>query len=161
MTMDFRIRATRRGDEATLFALILELARFEKLEHVVTGDAGALAEHLFGERPVAEALVAEDSSGGALGFALFFSSYSTFLTRPGLYLEDLFVVPAARRHGIGTALLREVGRLARERGAGRLEWAVLDWNESAIKFYERLGATVLPDWRICRVTGAALDAFSR
>lgn len=140
-----------------LFSLITELARFEKLEHDVTGSEALLAEHLFGERPVAEALIAEEPAGGALGFALFFTTYSTFLTRPGLYLEDLFVVPAARRCGIASALLRELGAIARERRAGRVEWAVLDWNADAIAFYEKLGARVLPDWRLCRVTGNALE----
>jgi len=157
MTMDFRIRPARAGDEAALFSLIVELARFEKLEHTLTGSAAELARHLFGERPLVEALIAEDASGKALGFALFFTTYSTFLTRPGLYLEDLFVVPEARRQGIGTALLRALGQRARERSAGRLEWAVLDWNAPAIAFYEKLGASVLPDWRICRVSAEALE----
>jgi GNAT superfamily N-acetyltransferase len=160
--MDFRIREARLGglgDETALFALIHELARFERLEHTVTGSAAELGQHLFGEPSRAEALIAEAESGEALGFALFFGTYSTFLTLPGLYLEDLFVVPQARRRGIGTALLREVGQLARERKLGRLEWAVLDWNSDAIAFYEKLGASVLPDWRICRVTGAALERF--
>jgi GNAT superfamily N-acetyltransferase len=159
MTMDFCIRSARPGDEDALFSLILELARFEQLEQSVSGTAAALAQHLFADRPRAEALLAENADGQPIGFALFFPTYSTFLTLPGLYLEDLFVVPAARRFGVGTALLREVARLARERGAGRLEWAVLDWNEGAIELYRRMGATVLPDWRICRVSGAALAAF--
>ncbi len=155
--MHFAIRPARSGDEHVLFELIGELARYERLEHQVTGSPAELAEHLFGARPVVEALLAENSEGTALGFALFFTTYSTFLTKPGLYLEDLFVRDAFRRQGIGAALLREVAKLGRARGAGRLEWAVLDWNESAIAFYEKLGATVLPDWRICRATGAALD----
>jgi GNAT superfamily N-acetyltransferase len=158
-TMDFRIREARSGDEVALFGLILELARFEKLEHAVTGSEAELARHLFGAQPRAEALIAEGEGGKALGFALFFGTYSTFLTRPGLYLEDLFVLPEARRRGIGTALVRSLGQLARERKLGRLEWAVLDWNASAIAFYEKLGASVLPDWRICRVSGAALENF--
>lgn len=140
-----------------MFSLITELARFEKLEHTVTGTEALLGEHLFGERPVAEALIAEEPDGGPLGFALYFTTYSTFLTRPGLYLEDLFVVPAARRHGIATALLRQLGVIARERRTGRVEWAVLEWNADAIAFYEKLGAQVLPDWRLCRVTGDALE----
>lgn len=144
------IRAARRGDQQALFELIRELAVFERLEQGVTGSAAELAEHLFGERPVAEAIVAE-RDGGALGFALFFTSYSTFLTRPGLYLEDLFVRESERGQGIGRALLAEVRRIAEARGAGRLEWSVLDWNENAIRFYEQVGATVLPDWRICRI----------
>ena len=144
------IRPARRGDEQSLFELIRELARFERLEHKVSGSASELGEHLFGARPVAEALLAE-VSGVAVGFALFFTSYSTFLTRPGVYLEDLFVLEAHRKSGIGKALLEAVRDAARARGAGRLEWSVLDWNENAIAFYERFGATVMPDWRICRV----------
>lgn len=144
------IRPARRGDEQTLFELVGELARFERLEHKVTGSAAELGEHLFGERPVAEALLAE-SNGSAVGFALFFTTYSTFLTRPGVYLEDLFVLESHRKSGIGKALLEAVREVARARGAGRLEWSVLDWNENAIAFYERFGATVMPDWRICRV----------
>lgn len=144
------IRPARRGDEEVLFTLIGELARFERLEHKVTGSAMELGEHLFGERPVAEALLAE-VEGTAVGFALFFTSYSTFLTRPGVYLEDLFVLESHRKSGIGRALLEAVRDVARSRRAGRLEWSVLDWNENAIAFYERFGATVMPDWRICRI----------
>ena len=126
----------------------------------VSGSAELLAEHLFGARPAAEALVAE-ADGEVVGFALFFGNYSTFRTQPGLYLEDIFVLPQARGRGIGKALLVSVARIARERNCGRLEWSVLDWNENAIAFYERAGATVMPDWRICRVTGAALDALAQ
>jgi GNAT superfamily N-acetyltransferase len=145
------IRPAVPGDERALFELIRALARFERLEDTVTGSAEALGRHLFGERPAAEALIAEDG-GVAVGFALFFPTYSTFLTRPGVYLEDLFVLESHRRRGIGGALLAEVKRVAEARGAGRLEWSVLDWNAGAIAFYERFGATVLPQWRICRVT---------
>ena len=127
------------------------LARFERLESTVTGSPEALARDLFGERPACEALLAEDG-GVAVGYALYFTTYSTFLTKPGLWLEDLFVLESHRRRGIGRALLDEVRRLAEARGAGRLEWSVLDWNAIAIAFYERWGAQVLPDWRICRVT---------
>jgi len=146
----YLVRPARRGDEHALFELVKELSVYERLEHAVQGSAGALAEHLFGERPSAEALVAEANSG-LLGFALFFSNYSTFLTRPGIYLEDLFVRESERGKGIGRALLSAVRDLAVARGAGRLEWSVLDWNESAIRFYEKFGADVLPDWRVCRV----------
>ena len=149
------IRPARRGDEHVLFALIGELARYERLEHQLSGSAEALADHLFSAEPAAIALLAERGDK-ALGFALFFASYSTFLTRPGVYLEDLFVVDSERGRGVGKALLCAVARIAAERGAGRLEWAVLDWNTTAIEFYRRLGATVLPDWRICRVTGDEL-----
>ena len=112
-------------------------------------------QHLFGSRPYAEAIVAEANSL-IVGFALFFSNYSTFLTKPGIYLEDVFVLPEYRRQGIGKALLIYLGKLALERDVGRLEWSVLDWNQSAIDFYQTMGAKVLPDWRICRVTGDAL-----
>ena len=145
------LRTAVPGDEHALFDLIGALARFERLEHTVSGSAEELARHLFGERPIAEAILAEEN-GVAVGFALFFTTYSTFLTRPGVYLEDLFVLESHRRRGVGAALLSEVKRLAEARGAGRLEWSVLDWNTGAIKFYERFGATVLPQWRICRVT---------
>jgi GNAT superfamily N-acetyltransferase len=149
------IRPARPGDEARLFELIRELSVFEHLEHVVTGNAEALARDLFGPAPRAEALLAE-VSGTPVGFALFFGSYSTFLTRAGIYLEDLFVRETHRGHGIGRLLLEAVARLAEERRAGRLEWSVLDWNERAIGFYEHAGATLLPDWRTCRVTGENL-----
>lgn len=145
------LRTAVSGDEHALFDLIRALARFERLEDTVSGSAEELARHLFGERPVAEAILAEED-GAAVGFALFFTTYSTFLTRPGVYLEDLFVLESHRRRGVGAALLTEVKRRAEARGAGRLEWSVLDWNTGAIEFYERFGATVLPQWRICRVT---------
>jgi GNAT superfamily N-acetyltransferase len=156
MASGILIRRAVAGDEQKLFALIGELARYERLAREVTGDAATLAAHLFGDQPLAEALLAEDG-GRAIGYALFFTTYSTFLTRPGLYLEDLFVLEGERRRGIGRALLTEVKRLAQERGAGRLEWTVLDWNESAIAFYRGFGAEVLPDWRLCRVRFAPPD----
>ncbi|HWA71363.1 MAG TPA: GNAT family N-acetyltransferase [Polyangiaceae bacterium] len=145
-----RIRAARPGDERGLFELVQQLAVFEQLSHVVSGSAEALGRHLFGERPAVEAIVAE-AADRLLGFALFFGTYSTFLTRPGVYLEDLFVLESERGKGIGRALLSEVRRIAEARGAGRLEWSVLDWNENAIRFYRGFGAEVLPDWRICRI----------
>jgi GNAT superfamily N-acetyltransferase len=148
---EWSIRSAAPGDEAALFALIRALSRYERLEDAVVGSAAALREHLFGPRPLAEALIAEER-GSVLGFALFFPTYSTFLTRPGVHLEDLFVLEEHRRRGIGRALLAETRRIAKERGAGRLEWSVLDWNASAIAFYEGMGAEVLPDWRICRVS---------
>jgi GNAT superfamily N-acetyltransferase len=147
------IRPAAPGDERALFDLIRALARFEKLDHTITGSAEALRDHLFGPRPAAEAILAE-VDGAAVGFALFFPTYSTFLTRPGLWLEDLYVLETHRRRGIGRALLTEVKRIAESRGAGRLEWSVLDWNENAIALYESFGATVLRDWRVCRVTFA-------
>lgn len=150
-SVSFAIRAAARGDEFVLFDLVKALARYEHLEQAVTGSADDLRRHLFGDRPSAEALLAEEDTGRAIGFALFFGTYSTFLTRPGLYLEDLFVLQSHRRRGVGRALLSEVRRIAEVRGAGRLEWTVLDWNASAIAFYRSLGADVLPDWRLCRV----------
>jgi GNAT superfamily N-acetyltransferase len=114
--------------------------------------------HLFGERPVAEALVAE-FGGAVVGFALFFTNFSTFLGKPGLYLEDLYVQPAHRGAGIGAAMLKQLAALANQRDYGRFEWSVLDWNVDAIRFYERMGATLLPQWRICRVSGDALRRF--
>ena len=149
------IRFASPADVATLHALIRDLARYEKLEHQVTGTEDDLRGHLFGPRPYAEALVCE-VDGTSVGLALFFHTYSTFLGRPGLYLEDLFVLPEHRRKGHGRALIREVARLAVSRGCGRLEWSVLDWNAPAIAFYRSLGADVMPDWRICRLTSKAL-----
>lgn len=151
MKQKFTIRPAVLEDTEQLFSLILALADYEKLSHAVTGNSQALQEHLFGEKPCIEAVVA-DCQGEIGGFALFFSSYSTFLTKPGIYLEDLFVLPPYRGQGMGKALLSYVAQLGVKRGVGRLEWSVLDWNQTAIAFYEKMGATVLPDWRICRVT---------
>jgi len=153
--MEITIRSARPGDEEHIFRLLEELARFEMLEHELSGSAADLRVHLFGERPVAEALVAERGEA-VIGYALFYTTYSTFLTRPGIYLEDLYVTEAERGTGVGKALLRRVARVACERNAGRLEWAVLDWNQHAIDFYVASGAKLMPDWRLCRVTGASL-----
>jgi GNAT superfamily N-acetyltransferase len=162
----FTVRSAELRDVAPIAALIRELAEFEKLTHLLQVTPEKLRPHLFGEKPVAEALVAELAEGAAtdgesrvVGFALFFTNFSTFLAQPGLHLEDLFVRPARRGAGIGEALLARLGRLAVERGCGRIEWSVLDWNQNAIRFYERMGASVLPDWRICRVSGDALQRF--
>jgi GNAT superfamily N-acetyltransferase len=154
----FTLRHAEPRDLPALSGLIHELAEFEQLGHLVQTTPEALAPHLFGARPVAEALVAE-RAGAVVGFALFFTNFSTFLARPGLYLEDLFVQPAHRSLGIASALMSRLAALAVERGCGRFEWSVLDWNRGAINFYENLGATVMPDWRICRVTGTALQAL--
>jgi GNAT superfamily N-acetyltransferase len=162
--MPYSIRAAVPGDEQTLFGLIEELARYARLAHEVTGNAAALREHLFGARPAAEALLAEEQTDGAVqpvGFALYFTNYSTFRTRPGIYLEDLFVVDAHRRRGVGRALLAEIIRIAEGRGAGRVEWNVLQWNERAIAFYRSLGAEVLPDYRVCRLSFADATRPSR
>ena len=152
----FVLRAAELGDVGAIVQLIHGLAEFEKLTHLVRVTPEKLRPHLFGERPVAEAWVA-DVGGEVVAFALFFTNFSTFLAQPGLYLEDLFVRPEHRGAGIGEALLKRLAQLAVERGCGRFEWSVLDWNENAIRFYERMGATVMPDWRVCRVTGDALQ----
>ena len=157
---DFSLRAAERRDVDAIVDLIRGLAEFEKLTHLLEVTPGKLAVHLFGPKPVVEAIVAE-RSGRVVGFALFFVSFSTFLARPGLWLEDLFVEPHERGHGIGQALLEHLAHVAVERGYGRFEWSVLDWNADAIRFYERMGATVMPEWRICRIAGAALDAYRR
>ncbi|MEH2374800.1 GNAT family N-acetyltransferase [Nostoc sp.] len=149
------VRFAEPADHSVLFKLIQGLAEYEKLSHAITGNALALKEHLFGSRRYVEAILAE-SAGQAVGFALFFHNYSTFLTKPGIYLEDLFVLPEYRRLGIGKALLTKVAQIAIERDCGRLEWSVLDWNESAQAFYRSMGASILDDWRICRVTEDAL-----
>jgi GNAT superfamily N-acetyltransferase len=156
----FSIRPATPADCEPIVGLIRELAEFERLSHLVVVTPESLCTHLFGPRPAAEAVVAE-REGGVVAFALYFTNFSTFLGRPGLYLEDLYVQPAHRGRGLGQALLRHLARLAVQRGCGRFEWSVLDWNERAIRFYEGLGATVMPDWRICRVTGAALAGFAR
>ena len=163
--MEFRLRAATPQDVATLVRLIGELAAYEKLEHLMRATPEALDQHLFGSRPVAEAVIAELEPGAegqrrAVGFALFFTNFSTFLCRPGLYLEDLYVEPEHRGAGIGKALLRHLAAMAVERGCGRFEWTVLDWNEPSIRFYQTMGADVLPDWRICRVTGEALQSMA-
>ena len=160
MTMPLTIRPSTPADVPTIFSLIQALADYEKLSHTVTGSVEALTEHLFGDRVYAETILAE-WEGKPVGFALFFSNYSTFLTKPGIYLEDLFVLPDYRRRGIGKALLRYLAQLAMERDVGRLEWNVLDWNEPAIAFYQSMGANILPDWRICRFTGEALSGLAQ
>jgi GNAT superfamily N-acetyltransferase len=155
------IRAATPSDVPAIFALIGELARYEKLEQQNVGTPERLREHLFGAPRYCEALVAEsgesDDAGRVVGFALFFHNYSTFLTQPGIYLEDLFVLPSERRRGHGRELLRAVARLAIERGCGRFEWSVLHWNEPAIAFYKSLGAQPMDEWGIFRLTGPALQ----
>ena len=154
----YALRAAELRDVVPIVGLIRELAEFEKLTHLLQVTPEKLRPNLFGEKAVAEAMVAE-ADGEVIGFALFFTNFSTFLAQPGLYLEDLYVQPAHRGAGVGEALLTRLARLAVDRGYGRFEWSVLDWNENAIRFYERMGATVLPDWRICRITGDALARF--
>ena len=163
----FTLRPAELRDVGAIVQLIGELAEFEQLTHLLQVTPEKLRPQLFGERPVAEALVAElgDGKGSGKGggevvaFALFFTNFSTFLAQPGLYLEDLYVKPEHRGSGIGKALLTKLAALALERHCGRFEWSVLDWNENAIRFYEAMGATVMPQWRICRVTGEALQRF--
>jgi len=159
----FTLRPAELRDVGAIVQLIRDLAEFERLTHLLQVTPEKLRPQLFGERPAAEALVAEtgDGKGGGeiLAFALFFTNFSTFLAQPGLYLEDLYVKPEHRGAGIGRALLTRLAALAVERQYGRFEWSVLDWNEHAIRFYEGMGATVMPEWRICRVTGDALQAM--
>ena len=156
--LPFAIRAAEPRDLEAIVRLISQLAEFEDLVHLLEVTPETLRPHLFGVRPVAEALVV-DCDGRVVAFALFFTNFSTFLARPGLYLEDLFVEPALRGRGIGEALLTRLAQLAAERGCGRFEWSVLDWNVDAIRFYERMGAEVMPDWRVCRIAGEALAGF--
>jgi GNAT superfamily N-acetyltransferase len=150
------LRPASAADVPAIVGLIRELAVFEQLEHLVAVTPESLLPQLFGPRPAAEALVGE-VGGRVVAFALFFTNFSTFLGKPGLYLEDLYVQPAYRGGGLGKALLQRLGALAVERGCGRFEWSVLDWNEGAIGFYRKMGATVM---RICRLTGDALAAFA-
>ncbi|AFY75377.1 acetyltransferase [Synechococcus sp. PCC 7502] len=155
LTNDFVLRSPTSKDVSAIFNLIQALAEYEQLSHTVTGTVEALELDLFGDRPVIEAVVAEIDAQ-IVGFALFFRNYSTFLTKSGIYLEDIFVLPAYRGAGIGKALIKYLASLTVSRGYGRLEWSVLDWNQPAISFYEAIGAKVLPDWRICRLTGEDL-----
>jgi len=149
------IRPAEPEDVAEIAALIRGLAEYEKLADHVVLDKGALREHLFGPRPYAEVLIATDEDDTA-GFALFFHNFSTFLGRPGIYLEDLFVKPERRGRGHGRALLAELARLALERGCGRVEWSVLDWNEPAIGFYRELGAKPVDGWTVYRLDEVAI-----
>jgi GNAT superfamily N-acetyltransferase len=153
------IRAATPDDVPLIFALIGELAEYEKLTHEVVATEQQIRAALFGDRAVAEVVIAS-LDGTPVGFALFFPNYSTFLGRPGLYLEDLFVRPEARGFGAGRELLEYLARLTVERGWGRLEWRVLDWNEPSIAFYRKLGAEPLEDWTVFRVTGDALQKLA-
>ena len=148
---DIQIRFARPEDAETIHRLVVQLAEYEKLAHEVVSTPAHIRQALEGAHPMVEVLLAENSDR-AIGFALFFRTFSTFVGRPGLYLEDLFVLPEHRRDGVGMALLQELLRIARERDYGRVEWTVLDWNEPAIKFYtEKLGAKILRDWLRCRL----------
>jgi GNAT superfamily N-acetyltransferase len=154
----FELRPAQAQDVPAIVGLITELADFEHLTHLVKVTPETLHPHLFGDKPAAEAWVAE-VEGRVVGFGLFFTNFSTFLGKPGMYLEDLYIQPGFRSMGIGKALLVRLAALAVERGYGRFEWCVLDWNEPAIRFYDKMGATMLPEWRLCRVTGEALERF--
>ena len=153
---DLLVRPAAATDVTTLLELFGELAEYEHLEHELKATEVQLGEALFGERPVAEALIAE-RDGEALGYALFFPTFSSFLASTGVWLEDLFVRPACRGEGVGKALLEAVAGLVRERGGERLEWAALDWNELALGFYRRIGATTMNEWITHRLDGEALS----
>lgn len=155
----FTIRPAVEADVPTILRFIRGLAEYEKLSHEVVADEDGLRRTLFGPRPFAE-VVFGCEDGVEVGFALFFHNYSTFLGRPGIYLEDLFVDPASRGKGYGKALLTHLARIAVERDCGRLDWAVLDWNTPAIRFYESLGAQLMTEWQTFRLTGDALTALA-
>jgi GNAT superfamily N-acetyltransferase len=154
------VRPATPADVGVIIDMIRALAEYENLSEQCVAEAGPLCEHLFGPSPSAEVLIAE-VDGSAAGFALFFQTYSTFLTRPGLWLEDLFVRPEHRRGGVGKALLAGVAQVAAHRGCGRVEWSVLDWNQPSIAFYQRLGARLMDEWTTCRVEGMTLAALAR
>jgi GNAT superfamily N-acetyltransferase len=156
---ELEIRAATEDDVPLILSLIKELAEYERLSHEVVATEESLRHWLFGERRVAEVLIGHHGSEPA-GFALFFHNFSTFLGKPGIYLEDLYVRPEFRGAGIGRALLVHLAKLARERGCGRLEWWVLDWNEPAIRFYKSLGAVPMEEWTVYRLTEEALDELA-
>jgi GNAT superfamily N-acetyltransferase len=152
------VKATA-ADIPAILEMIRGLAEYEKLSHAVVATEDQLRKTLFGDRPAAEVLLANEG-GECVGFALFFTSYSTFLAKPGIYLEDLFVKPHARGNGIGLALLKKIAALARDRDCGRVEWSVLDWNEPAIGFYKKLGAVPMDEWTGFRLTGESLAVLA-
>jgi GNAT superfamily N-acetyltransferase len=158
--LTLRIRSAQPADVVVIVNLIRELSIFEKLEDQVVLTEELIQAGLFGSRPYAEAVIAEEDAQ-PIGFALFFHTFSTFLARPGLYLEDLFVLADHRGRGVGRALFAHLAHIAVERGCGRLEWAVLDWNREAIRFYERLGAKPNSEWTVYRLAGEALSALGR
>jgi GNAT superfamily N-acetyltransferase len=158
--MSLKIRTATESDVPLILQFIRELAVYEKLEQEVVATEDLLRATLFGQPRVAEVLIGEADDKPA-GFALFFHNFSTFLGRPGIYLEDLFVKPEFRGRGYGRELLSRLAEIARERNCGRLEWAVLDWNTPAIEFYKKLGAVMMDQWRVFRVTGSALEQLAR
>lgn len=154
------IRPAVVGDSAVIVQFIEELAEYERLRHQCQATPEAIRQHLFGSAPKAEAVLAE-WEGTPVGFALFFHNFSTFLAKPGIYLEDLYVQPQMRGRGIGKALLVHLAQLARERDCGRLEWSVLDWNEPSVAFYRSLGARPMDEWTVHRLEGEALGALAK
>lgn len=158
--MAIEIRAAYPEDVSTIFALIKALSEYEKLAHELVGSEADLHEGLFGAMPYAEVVIAE-VDGQAAGMALYFYNFSTFLMKPGIHLEDLFVLPEFRRRGVATALLKHLAAFALSKDCGRLEWSVLDWNEDAIAFYKRIGAVLMDEWTGCRVSGEALVGLSK
>jgi GNAT superfamily N-acetyltransferase len=155
----FAIRAATESDVPLILQFIRDLAEYERLSHKVIATEERLRASLFGSPRFAEVIIGEED-GAAVGFALFFHNYSTFLAQPGIYLEDLFVKPDARGRGYGKALLARLAQLARERGCGRVEWAVLDWNAPSIAFYKALGAVPMDEWTVFRLTGDALEKLA-
>jgi GNAT superfamily N-acetyltransferase len=154
-----QIRPASEADVLEILQMIQGLAEYERLTHVCTATEEQLRDTLFGPRPGAEVVLAREQ-GVCVGFALFFPNYSTFLAKPGMYLEDLFVKPEARGRGVGLALLKQLAAIARERGYGRVEWSVLDWNDPAIGFYKKLGAVPMDEWTMFRLTGDAIGALA-
>ena len=153
------ITPATEADVPVILSFIRALAEYERLAHQCVATEAGLRETLFGSRRYAEALIAR-ADGTPVGHAIFFHNYSTFLARPGIYIEDIFVLPEHRGLGAGKALLAAVVRLAKERSCARVEWSVLDWNEPAIEFYRRMGASVMPDWRICRLDADGIDKLA-
>lgn len=154
------IRPATRADVALVLSFVKDLAEYEKLSHLVVATEDAIAEELFGPKSHTEVLLGH-SGTEPVAFAVYFHNFSTFLGKKGLYLEDLYVRPAYRRRGFGRAMLLRIARIAAERNCGRLEWSVLDWNEPAIFFYETLGATIMHEWKLVRVTGSALEKLAQ
>lgn len=155
---DLIIRGATPDDVAALVEMVRELADFEKLSDAMVATEADYERSLFGERPVAEALIAE-YRGEPVGYAIFFATFSTFLGRAGIWLEDLYVKAAFRKRGIGRKLLKAVGAVAEERGAGRCEWSVLDWNENAIRLYREMGGDILEEWRIVRLDRKGIETL--
>ena len=157
---NFTIRMATENDAAVILSLINDLAEYEHLTHEVEATAEDIRQSLFGERPVAEALIGE-YAGVAVSFALFFYNFSTFLGKPGIYLEDLYVKPQYRSNGFGRRMLAHIARLVKKRNCGRFEWSVLDWNEPAIRTYDKLNAKPMKEWILYRLTGEALDQLAQ